>query len=223
VPANERPVPLPPIALELLPRQRGQSMQAEHEVFHHGVLRQPGARQSATAAPRRIASSLEGRAAGTRRFAKQDRRYGACSTAVRHSSTVNVSGGRSVSACVSRCCASSPPPSRSPRVRPRRLPPTCDATTLSDARAAAARTCDCGTATSHKDYVKCVVGTVRTAMKAKTLTRECAAAVRKCAVKSTCGARAPPPAARRRPRARRSAASSATRRPARGRTAGPRA
>ena len=65
---------------------------------------------------------------------------------------------------------------------------TCDATTLSDARAAAARTCDCGTATSHKDYVKCVVGTVRTAMKAKTLTRECAAAVRKCAVKSTCGA-----------------------------------
>ena len=48
---------------------------------------------------------------------------------------------------------------------------TCDATTLSDARAAAARTCDCGTATSHKDYVKCVVGTVRTAMKAKTLTR----------------------------------------------------
>src|SRR5438876_841821 len=39
VPATERPVPLPPITLELLPRQRGQTMQAEQE-FHHGVLRQ---------------------------------------------------------------------------------------------------------------------------------------------------------------------------------------
>ena len=65
---------------------------------------------------------------------------------------------------------------------------TCDATTLSNARAAAAGTCDCATATSHKDYVKCVLGALKTAVKAKTLTRVCAAAVRRCAVKSTCGA-----------------------------------
>ena len=63
----------------------------------------------------------------------------------------------------------------------------CDATTLSGARASVAGTCDCTTATSHKEYLRCVVGALKPAVKAKTLTRECAAAVRKCAVKSTCG------------------------------------
>src|SRR2546422_221844 len=42
-------------------------------------------------------------------------------------------------------------------------------------------------ARSHKDYVKCVLGAVKDAVKAKTLSKECARAVHKCAAKSTCG------------------------------------
>ena len=65
---------------------------------------------------------------------------------------------------------------------------TCDPVTLGSARAAVKGTCDCATATSHKDYVKCVRGSVKDAVKAKTLSKECARAVHKCAAKSTCGA-----------------------------------
>jgi len=64
---------------------------------------------------------------------------------------------------------------------------TCDPTTVSDTRKSVAGTCDCATATSRKDYLKCVGGALKSAVRAKTLTHECAAAVRKCAAKSTCG------------------------------------
>ena len=64
---------------------------------------------------------------------------------------------------------------------------TCDPATLATARAAITG-CNCATATSHKDYVKCVGDAVKTVVKAKTLSKECGRAVHKCAAKSTCGA-----------------------------------
>jgi len=64
---------------------------------------------------------------------------------------------------------------------------TCDPATLEGARAAVTGTCKCGSATIHKDYMKCVRDSVKGSVKAKTLSRECARAVHKCAAKSTCG------------------------------------
>jgi len=54
---------------------------------------------------------------------------------------------------------------------------TCDPATLGSTRAAVKGTCDCATATSHREYVKCVLGAVKGAVKAKTLSKECARAV----------------------------------------------
>ena len=64
---------------------------------------------------------------------------------------------------------------------------TCDAATLASARAAVVGKCDCTTATNHKDYVRCVLGALKDPVKKKTLSKECARAVHKCAAKSTCG------------------------------------
>jgi len=66
-------------------------------------------------------------------------------------------------------------------------PPTCDSTTLERTRASVADTCNCATATSHKDYVKCVRDAIKGSVKAKTLTKDCARAVHVCVAKSTCG------------------------------------
>ena len=56
-----------------------------------------------------------------------------------------------------------------------------------DARAAAASTCDCATATNHGQYVKCVAGVAKTRVTAMQLPKNCTGAVKKCAAHSTCG------------------------------------
>ena len=56
-----------------------------------------------------------------------------------------------------------------------------------DARAAAASTCDCATATNHGQYVKCVAGVAKTRADNNQLPKNCTGKVKKCAAHSTCG------------------------------------
>jgi hypothetical protein len=63
---------------------------------------------------------------------------------------------------------------------------TCDAATIANLRDATS-SCDCAGAASHGAYVKCVVEAVKAAGKSSGASKVCERAVRKCAVKSTCG------------------------------------
>jgi len=64
-------------------------------------------------------------------------------------------------------------------------------TTLCDPRTTARRAiedgCGCTDATNHGDYVRCVTHTATAQVKAKTLSKSSAHAIRRCAAQSTCG------------------------------------
>src|SRR2546427_405874 len=54
-------------------------------------------------------------------------------------------------------------------------------------RAMADAQCPCATATSHREYVKCVAGVAKSAVASGSLPKQCKRAVLKCAAQSTCG------------------------------------
>ena len=54
-------------------------------------------------------------------------------------------------------------------------------------RAMAETQCPCATATSHREYVKCVAGVAKMAVASGSLPRQCRRAVLRCAAQSTCG------------------------------------
>ncbi len=54
-------------------------------------------------------------------------------------------------------------------------------------RAMADAQCPCATATSHREYVKCVAGVAKSAVTSGSLPKQCRRAVLKCAAQSTCG------------------------------------
>src|SRR5262245_15766450 len=62
-----------------------------------------------------------------------------------------------------------------------------DAKAVADTRSDAASQCDCPTATSHADYVACVLRAATAAVRAGTLRPQCRAAIVRCAARSTCG------------------------------------
>lgn len=62
-----------------------------------------------------------------------------------------------------------------------------DAGAVAMARALAATRCDCATAPSHGQHVRCVGAVAREALRARTLPERCVAQVVRCAARSTCG------------------------------------
>jgi len=54
-------------------------------------------------------------------------------------------------------------------------------------RAMADAQCPCATATSHREYVKCVAGVAKLAVASGSLPKQCRQAVDRCAAQSTCG------------------------------------